>query len=343
MTMKLPKLSWTKLTPLGDAPIARSSHGVSLVGSNNQLFILGGEHLARTPIDDGCLWVVHDIHSATTCQWQQMRVENGPPARIAHAQAVCQEKLYIFGGRAGVAMNEQAMNDLWVLDTFTKKWSQLETHGSPPEARSFHRMVCVDQALYVFGGCGASGRLADLHRFNLETSTWETLDASKLRGRGGPNVLKLDGGTKLGVVAGFAGEETNDGHVYTVASNTWSETLMTTLEGMRPRSVGISGSFPSVGFSVIFGGEVDPSERGHEGAGGFANDIVLLNEKTGAYVDTVTKNGDELWPEERGWSDGAAIDNGDGSGSLYFFGGLAGDDASPKRLNDIWRLDIQAA
>jgi len=39
-----------------------------------------------------------------------------PPARIGHAQAAINDKVYIFGGRRGVEMKEQALDDLWVLD-----------------------------------------------------------------------------------------------------------------------------------------------------------------------------------------------------------------------------------
>ena len=31
-------------------------------------------------------------------------------------------------------------------------------------------------------------------------------------------------------------------------------------------------------YIVIIGGEVDPSTRGHEGAGGFCNDLILVHE-----------------------------------------------------------------
>jgi hypothetical protein len=110
---------------------------------------------------------------------------------------------------------------------------------------------------------------------------------------------------------------------------------------MRPRSVCISASFQSVGYSIIFGGEVDPSERGHEGAGGFENDVVVLKEDSGKYVETIKASTAGPWPEQRGWSDGAFVDTGENTGQLFIFGGLSGDDANPKRLNDLWRMDIQ--
>jgi hypothetical protein len=253
-------------------------------------------------------------------------------------------------------MQEQAMNDLWKLDCSgppgSETWSQVtpnlqQEEGSgggasgggdpPPEARSFHKMVCLGDSLYVFGGCGVtSGRLADMYRFDLNTQTWHNLGTSQhLRGRGGATLLPLDSGRYLGVVAGFAGEETNDGHLFDVVAGKWcAESLAASLEGLRPRSVCLGGSLVSLGLAVIFGGEVDPSAKGHEGAGGFENDLVLLEEETGKYVESIPADNDN-WPEPRGWSDGDTVEN-----KLYLFGGLSGDDSNPYRLDDLWVLEM---
>lgn len=347
------KLRWTQLVPQPDPqagrPCARSSHGVSVLAGGQRLIVYGGEHVARTPLPpaDAC-WAVDDLERPT---WRAIDCSNGPPERIAHAQAVASDGcVYIFGGRAGITMQEQAMNDMWKLDCSgepgTEVWTEIQPNLSigdaVPEARSFHKMVAIDNSLYVFGGCGAtSGRLADLHRFDLTDHTWHALPVSQLRGRGGPNLIKLASATKLAVVAGFAGEETNDGHVYDLANGCWDATLLSTLSGLRPRSVCVSAAFPSAGVIVIFGGEVDPSDRGHEGAGGFANDVVLLEETTGAYRETIAAPPtDPAWPGPRGWSDAGAVDA-PGRAQLFVFGGLAGDDAHPTRLNDLWRLDVE--
>lgn len=307
--------------------------------------------MARTPVDSSqACWAVDLTHEKPV--WRKIDCREGPPDRIAHAQAVSSDNIvYVFGGRAGITMSEQAMSDLWMLDCSgepgSEVWSEIVPdleNGDPiPKARSFHRMVCIGHSLYVFGGCGTTlGRMADLHRFDLSTKTWHSLGKSQLRGRGGPNLLVLNSGTKLGVIAGFAGEETNDGHRYDMKSG-WEPSLMgADIEGLRPRSVCIAESFPSVGVAIVFGGEVDPSAKGHEGAGGFANDLVVLDEKTGALRETVACPTNEPWPGQRGWSDSSALDDGSGNGLLYVYGGLTGDDNSPIRLDDLWRLEITA-
>jgi hypothetical protein len=351
MTVTGKQISWTKVTPEADAkngtPSARSSHGLSLVRDASRLILLGGEHVARTPLDGSNRYWAADKTDVNKWKWRLIAADNGPPERIAHAQAVYQDsQVFMFGGRAGITMQEAAMNDLWKLDCSgepgTEKWTRVEAAGgTPPDERSFHKMTCIGSSLYVFGGCTADhGRANDLHRFDLVTNTWHDMGKSLLRGRGGPNLMPMASGTKVGVVAGFAGEETADGQLFDIATSKWHDkVLQSELEGMRPRSVCASGSFPSLGYSVIFGGEVDPSDRGHEGAGGFENDVVVLDETTGTFLASLPAEGGP-WPQTRGWSDAAAVDNG-GSGQLYIFGGLSGDDENPERTDDLWVLTIK--
>lgn len=356
--MTKPTLQWTKILPKIDPnhatgqPLTRSSHGVSWVGSASRLIIYGGEHVARTPLEaKDATWACDfdDDNKGAAAQWRVITADP-PPLRVAHAQALHEKSstIYVFGGRSGIQMQEAAMNDLWKLDCSgapgSEAWSRvtpnLQEGDSIPEARSFHKMLCLGDSLYVFGGCGAtSGRMNDMHRFDIVQQTWHNLGESQhLRGRGGATLVPLDSGRFLGVVAGFAGEETNDGHLFDVTEGKWVENSLTDdLKGLRPRSVCIAGSFPNAGVSIIFGGEVDPSAKGHEGAGGFENDLVLLEESTGKYLTTIPHDSES--PETRGWSDSAAVAN-DNGGTLFVFGGLSGDDSAPKRLNDLWKLQV---
>uniref|UniRef100_A0A7S2UMW8 Uncharacterized protein n=1 Tax=Attheya septentrionalis TaxID=420275 RepID=A0A7S2UMW8_9STRA len=345
---------WTKLDqspdPKHGVPCTRSSHGVSLVNNGTRLVVYGGETVARTPLGPlESTWVADCVVHDTAAVWQWKLVQQptlSPPLRVGHAQASLVEGdgdiVYIFGGRMGIEMGESALNDLWKFHHTTETWTQItEFQGSPPEARSFHRMIAVGTDLYVFGGCGAKGRLADLHRFDTLTQTWQDLGASQLlRGRGGANLFHIND-SSLAVIAGFAGEETSDGHFFVLSNGggSWKKSLVdeVLLQDLRPRSVCVSGTLPELDIAFMFGGEVDPSEKGHEGAGGFENDLVVLDRQTGAVCQTIqAPENDNPWPEARGWSDGAVGPN----NSLYVFGGLAGNDDSPSRLNDFWRCDF---
>ena len=74
------------------------------------------------------------------------------------------------------------------------------------------------------------------------------------------------------MIAGFAGEETNDVHRFDLGTNNWS---VVPSKSLRPRSVFGLDSFGSK--IVLFGGEIDPSVAGHSGAGDFACDLVALD------------------------------------------------------------------
>ena len=76
-------------------------------------------------------------------------------------------------------MQEKPLNDLWKFALAEGTWSRVEYKGGEvPEARSFHNLVSVGRLLYVFGGCGAEGRLADLHSFDTTTGTWQALPSA---------------------------------------------------------------------------------------------------------------------------------------------------------------------
>ena len=349
------KYTWEAINlkpdPVYGSPLARSSHGVSVVPGTDghtphYLLLYGGEHVARTPVEppSQALWKA-DLVQKT---WKAIIIDtsNAPPPRVAHAQAyhAPTQTLYIMGGRTGVALEETALDDLWALNVESETWTQIHpTNNSSIEARSFHRMICVDDSLYVFGGCGAvSGRLADLHRLDLSTQTWHALPVAKLKGRGGPNFTRL-GHHHLLVWAGFAGHETNDGQVFDLKTGKWQDIPMPTeTSTLRPRSVCVAGTLQN-GSVVVFGGEVDPSDRGHEGAGGFCADVLVIQQGAADQQspslqfqqDGVATNS-SVAPCARGWSAGDALGN-----SLFVFGGLTGDDTNPQRLGDLWKLTVE--
>lgn len=332
--------AWHRITPTGSkAPCPRSSHGVSLF-AGKKLVVYGGEAVARTPIDS-TVWIIDDIDDVAPT-WRAVQTDVVPP-RVAHAQAVVDSKLYVFGGRQGITMEEAPLCDIWAFDLEAETWKEVEAaSGTPPAARSFHQMVAVGKTLYVFGGCSAQGRLSDLHAFDVPTRTWSHIAKPQgyaIAGRGGATVLAGAKGDALHVMAGFAGQEMNDQYQYRIGEG-WASDLLTQKQPFRARSVCASGTMPLSGRMVLFGGEVDPSAYGHEGAGGFTNDIVILADD-GQVVTTIPRQAGVDWPEGRGWTQAATRSTEGDTESLIVFGGLSGTDAAPLRLGDLWRLDMQ--
>ena len=320
-------------------PCARSSHGVSTV--KDHLYIIGGEREARTPLD----MTVHVLptEAGPPSEWRTIAPDpaRSPPPRIAHAQAaISDSELLMFGGRAGMQMEEAALNDLWSLDTASESWSPIEpVSGEPPCPRSFHAATSFGSKFYVFGGCGESGRLADLHSFDTTTRAWRRLPdpPGDVAGRGGASLEASADGSSLWLIGGFAGVETNDILRFDVASEAWTRVKS---DWLRPRSV--CSSFRVGGAVFCFGGEVSPSDRGHEGAGGFASDLVAIDATSGMQLEVAMASDAPAGyvpqlPAARGWGSATAISK----NSAVLFGGLAGDDANPERLDDMWVVTLR--
>jgi len=322
-------LVWKELKA-EESPTERSSHGISVVG--NCLYLFGGEHTARTPVPS----TLHVLDmNASQLKWKSEEVKGSPPSpRFGHAQATIGDCIYVFGGRAGTQIDELLMNDLHKFDTKTRTWTAVDTKGDLPSPRSFHKMVALKNKLYVFGGCPAKGRLADLHLFDPDTSQWTRLPEAPMEGRGGTAfaavvVFPKWGEGKLMVLGGFAGREVGDMWEFDVATETWS-CLSETLK--PPRSVACC---EGIGTRVLlFGGELQPSDRGHEGAGAFSSDTQVFEASTSMKV--VGDGKGKTSPPPRGWS----ASSGWGSGKVVVAGGLAGDDSNPVRMMDVWVAEL---
>ena len=174
MSVKL-DVRWQKIASInGQSPIERSSHGASII--HDTLYVFGGENTARVPIDSSMYSINISPEELTkaTPAWRKIEAtDNNPIPRIAHAQAVIGDKIYIFGGRQGIQMDESPLNDLHYFDVKKETWTQVKVQGETPSPRSFHQMVSVSSSLFVFGGCGNDGRLSDLHEFDTVTKTWK--------------------------------------------------------------------------------------------------------------------------------------------------------------------------
>ena len=317
---------WTRLHA-ASSPVARSSHGISAI--KNRAFMFGGEATARSAISS-------DVHrlDPQASRWDALQGSaNQPLPRVGHAQCSARDKLLVFGGRTDVVMGEGELNDLWAFDPATNSWEELTTHGTPPTARSFHRAASVADKLYIFGGCGHEGRLADLHELCLETMRWTAMPSPDVAGRGGATFEATPDGRSLWMCAGFAGHETNDLMRFDLATHDWHRAPS---DWLRPRSVCASWSMahPSGPVLLIYGGEVSPSDHGHEGAGDFASDLLAIDPATGAPIQLSVEEGPA--PMARGWAAATALSPTEG----VLHGGLSGSDAEPLRLDDTWLLSI---
>lgn len=333
------KFSFTEVKAVSKTEelLPRSSHEITYI--NGKVYLFGGENIPRTPIDSNVFAL--DVSNLGN-GWNKVDVRNKdavsiPCARLAHAQAAAGNDLYIYGGRLGVDMNDIALPDMYVFNTETLEWKGpiVFATSDSPEPRSFHKMISVNNKLYLFGGCGADGRLNDFWEYEIASNTWTKLPSSPLIcGRGGPSMTASSDNKRIFIATGFSGNENNDIHVYDIETKTWTQLAANSDNKYRARSVCASCTLSNV--MVIVGGEVNSSELGHAGAGDFDSKIVTITATSNSSCEVNTYDNASEHFVPRGWNSMTAISD----TKAILFGGLAGNDENPLRLNDTWLIEM---
>lgn len=268
---------------------------------------------------------VFDLNSLT---WSVVDDATGdvPPPRVGVSMAAVKDIIYVFGGRDNT---HKELNELYSFDTGTKKWALLTTGETGPSHRSYHSSVSDEQRVYIFGGCGVAGRLNDLWAFDAEEQRWVQYPSpgETCKGRGGPGLAVVCG--KIWVVYGFAGEEADDIHCFDPVTGKWVQ-VETTGEKPSGRSV-----FSTVGIGkkiFIVGGEVDPSDLGHLGAGKFSAESFVLDTETLVWKQVDDEVGSSYHPGARGW---CAFESGQWNGEtgVVVYGG---NSPTNDRLDDMF-------
>uniref|UniRef100_A0A0G4IBM0 Uncharacterized protein n=1 Tax=Chromera velia CCMP2878 TaxID=1169474 RepID=A0A0G4IBM0_9ALVE len=327
----------------GAVPSPRSSHVMCAVGSS--LYVFGGESKPRTPIDN--VMYKFDILNEVWEAVSSADDENAPSPRLAACGAAVGQLLFILGGQlseeASIQMGSGASDELFCFNTETLKWSKItDCKGTPPPPTTYATACSHKGVFYVFGGCTTEGRSNHLYAFDVASSTWSQLATPEgCRGRGGTSLVPC-GKDKLAVVCGFAGEETNDVWLYDIPTGRWTE--LQVVGDWPKRSVMSVCSFPETPNLILsFGGEIDPSDKGHAGAGRFTDRAWLLDISAGAATQCSLSG---VVPEARGWTPGCSLklvesrsgEAGRGSG-LAIFGG---NSLSNARLGDFFLLSLSA-
>lgn len=286
-------------------PTTRSSH--TLTAIDDYLYVFGGEHDPRVPIDND-MWQfsIADNH------WKRLLVNSGerPSSRVGHAAAAVEHKIFIFGGRTSVDMQADTLDELYSFDTSLQEWTRYEKSADAanwPEKRSYHSMVSSADQLFVFGGCAEKGRLNNLWQYDTTNKLWTQLptpDADQLPARGGCALVYLN--NALWVFGGFCGHELGDIASFDLVTQTWNYLKDAKIS---PRSVFAFGCLNNV--LIGHGGEQNPSELGHAGAGEFADDVVIIQptKENGDRVEAKRLEFEEAIGGKRGWHAGAVIKN----------------------------------
>lgn len=309
-----------QLEQKGTGPGARSSHAVSLVGQ--KAYVFGGEFTPRVPVDN--YMHVFDLEQRT---WAILDVTGDvPPPRVGVTMASIGSTIFVFGGRD---QEHKELNELYSFDTITNKWSLLSSGDTGPPHRSYHSITADDSRIYIFGGCGNAGRLKDLWAFDTIAHNWIMfpLPGETCHPRGGPGLAACGG--KIWVVYGFSGVELDDVHYFDPVTENWT-LVETSGDKPSPRSVFSTACIGK--YIYIYGGEVDPSDLGHLGAGKFAQEVYALDSDTHVWERLKEEADAGEHPGPRGW---CAFSAGtmDGKDGLLVFGG---NSPTNDRLGDIF-------
>ncbi|VAI30990.1 unnamed protein product [Triticum turgidum subsp. durum] len=210
-------------------------------------------------------------------------------------------------------------------------WLLLEQKGAGPGARSSHAITLVGGTAYSFGGEFTPRLPVDntMYAFDLKAQSWSALHAAGEVPPPRVGVTMASVGATVWVVYGFSGDaELDDVHSYDPATGEWA-VVDTTGDKPTPRSVLCAAGVGK--HVVVFGGEVDPSDLGHLGAGKFSAEAFVLDTDTGAWAK-LDDAGSGHHPGPRGWcafSAGAL----DGRRGMLVYGG---NSPTNDRLGDMF-------
>ncbi|KAL9099652.1 MAG: hypothetical protein Q9163_004879 [Psora crenata] len=237
-TMPL-KASWRRIPTTNSLP--RSSHSLAVI--RGKAYIFGGEEKPRDPVNNHVHVFTLQLSEHDMVDYQvipAVGVEGSdvPSARVGHTAAAVNDRLYVFGGRGGKAMQPLEENGrVWVFDTRLNQWSFLNpAHGSPfPAARSYHSSTSTDYPLsdhtdqgmdpvdaassgfadhgtiFIHGGCLASGRTADVWGFDIVSRMWSRYSDAPGAPRGGSGLTFSQ--NRLYRFGGFDGKQELGGSI----------------------------------------------------------------------------------------------------------------------------------
>ncbi|AES82479.1 putative FERM/acyl-CoA-binding protein, 3-helical bundle [Medicago truncatula] len=156
----------------GQRPKARYEHGAAAM--QDKLYIYGGNHNGRYLSDLHVL----DLRSWT---WSKLEVKAGDESSTT-LDPCAGHSLIAWGNKllsiAGHTKDPSESIQVREFDLQRATWSTLKTYGKPPISRGGQSVSLVGNTLVIFGGQDAKRTLLnDLHILDLETMTWDEIDA----------------------------------------------------------------------------------------------------------------------------------------------------------------------
>ncbi|XP_010931615.1 acyl-CoA-binding domain-containing protein 6 [Elaeis guineensis] len=168
---------WVAPSISGQRPKPRYAHGAAIV--HDKMYVFGGNHNGRYLNDLQVL----DLKSLT---WSKIdaKVQTGSPESptIVPVAPCAGHSLITWGNKIlSVAGHTKDPSETITVKEFDPQiciWLDLKTYGKPPISRGGQSVTLVGNTLVMFGGEDAKRSLLnDLHILDLETMTWDEIDA----------------------------------------------------------------------------------------------------------------------------------------------------------------------
>ncbi|KAG6496067.1 hypothetical protein ZIOFF_043915 [Zingiber officinale] len=161
--LDLKNMTWSSPAIKGEPPAPRDSHTATSIG--NKIVVYGGDcgdhfHGEVDVLDIDTMTWSRTKKSALKFNcgfvvWQLEVKGSTPGVRAGHAAVSIGTKAYIIGGVG----DKQYYSDVWVLDTISSSWAQLDILGDQqPQGRFSHSAVDINADIAIFGGCGEDER-----------------------------------------------------------------------------------------------------------------------------------------------------------------------------------------
>eukprot|EP01128_Nolandella_sp_AFSM9_P009900 TRINITY_DN659_c0_g2_i1.p1 TRINITY_DN659_c0_g2~~TRINITY_DN659_c0_g2_i1.p1 ORF type:complete len:225 (+),score=45.53 TRINITY_DN659_c0_g2_i1:742-1416(+) len=159
--ISLSTFNYKQLAVIGDSPPACSAH--TAVVYKKYIYLFGGWDGNETTDNFYKL-------NLKKKKWSVAKSKSAKPSpRRSHISFVKDDCIYIWGGFDGTA---NCSTELHQYHVPTKKWSIIETKGTPPAARSRSQAVVFHGRVAIFGGWDRKDHFEDWHEFDFGTKTW---------------------------------------------------------------------------------------------------------------------------------------------------------------------------
>lgn len=139
-------LNWTRVNPVGTTFPRRVSHRV--LAHNGRLWVIGGNEDASSGGSGASL---NDVwSSADGITWRNDTANAPFSARLGHAAAVFNGRMWVIGGNDGVGSTASYRNDVW-SSSDGENWT-LEATNADFSERSLHTVIAFNNALWLLAG-----------------------------------------------------------------------------------------------------------------------------------------------------------------------------------------------